>query len=93
MARGWEGRDFDPLAQSKAGQVHPVEHTDESLLGLDKSSAKLNIRALIDRASAGEPCPEAVPSDEILKKLAAAARLGLGSPPDAVPACRAGGQA
>ena len=63
----------------KQGPTQPER--DHFLLGLEKST-KLNLRELIDRAGIGEPSPEAVPSDEVIKKLAAAARLGLSTPPD-----------
>ena len=59
--------------------------SDEALLGLEKGSGKLDLRGLTDKAQVGEPAPEMVPSDDQLRKMAAAARLGLSSPPEASP--------
>ena len=87
----WDGMATEGPSLAKLDRVPESQASaDEVALGLERNS-KLNIRGLIDRAGVGEPCPEAIPSDEALKKLAAAARLGLNSPPDAFPGLRSPG--
>ena len=55
--------------------------SDANILGLEEKHKKIDFRTLIDQARLGEPSPEALPQDSEMKKLAAAARLGLSSPP------------
>ena len=55
--------------------------SDANILGIEEKHKKVDFRTLIDQARLGEPSPEALPQDAEMKKLAAAARLGLSSPP------------
>ena len=63
------------LASMLAGQG------DGNVLSRLLDSKKVNLRALIDAASYGEPSPDNLPADEDLKKIGLAAECGYAMPP------------
>ena len=57
-----------------------AEGADPSTVENTSRRKQVNIRQLIDAANYGEPCPKALPSDDDLKRIGAAADLGYALP-------------